>query len=174
MIICPSDDLTIRAHLDAIFRLGSDENGARPLRRARKAQIGWPGRRGRKTATTRRRGVHAHPHASGIGCAIAATHAGAALRTVSGGLIRGRAAFLVSADGWARCALVPECELRDIRRCEGQDCAENSGACVHCRAELTMRQAGDRVALSEKWCLKFLCAGHSARASWWSTVPAST
>jgi len=52
-------------------------------------------------------------------------------KSVSGGLILERGLVLARADGWDRLALVPACGLRESGGCEGQDSAENSGACVN-------------------------------------------
>ena len=82
----------------------------------------------------RARGDLAHSHASGVVGAVDTSRAGAAVRTVSRGLIRKPGLVLARADGWARLALVPGCGLRQSGRCEGQDLAETSGALVNFHA----------------------------------------
>ena len=106
------------------------------------------GRRGRKAATTRRRGVRA----------AAATHTGAAGGSVSGGLILERGPVLARADGRARLAVVPACALRKIGRSKGRNSAENSAACMNCHA-IDDAPRGAYSAVEEgKWRLKFLYA----------------
>ena len=69
-----------------------------------------------------------------LGQVAAATDAGAAVRSVSGRLILEFGLVLARADGWTRLVLVPGCGSREIGRCEGQDSAEDNGACVNCHA----------------------------------------